>query len=324
MTPLDSLPAPAQAPATPAPRDVADARPLLDDWLSGRSPATARAYASDLAHFAAFLGAPSAAAAAEAWTALDGPAANAVGLRWRRAMEGANLSSATIARRLSSLKSLAKLGRLTGRCGWALEVGPPPPEPRRDSRGPAPDDFARLWRAARKAGDGPRARRDRLIIALLYGHALRRSEAVGLDLEHVDLAGGAILIRGKGRRERERITLAPAVAAHLAPWVFARGQEPGPLLTRLDTAAGDGHRRLSGDSVRKALLRLSRAAGLARVVRPHGLRHAAITAALEAGITVSRVRRFSRHAKIETVVKYDDALRDDAGEISRIVTKKLK
>ena len=61
-------------------------------------------------------------------------------------------------------------------------------------------------------------------------------------------------------------------------------------------------------------------AGLAREVRPHGLRHEAITRALDlcAG-DVRRVRHFSRHAKIETLLRYDDNRRDEAGAIARLL-----
>ncbi|MGO8903931.1 MAG: hypothetical protein ACLQU5_37190 [Isosphaeraceae bacterium] len=64
---------------------------------------------------------------------------------------------------------------------------------------------------------------------------------------------------------------------------------------------------------------LGRTAGLAREVRSHGLRHEAITRALDlcAG-DVRRVRRFSRHAKVETLLRCDDNRRDEAGAIARL------
>jgi integrase/recombinase XerC len=62
---------------------------------------------------------------------------------------------------------------------------------------------------------------------------------------------------------------------------------------------------------------LSRRAGLKNRTRPHGLRHQGITRALDlAGGDVRKVQRFSRHAKLETLLKYDDARRDDAGHLA--------
>ena len=54
--------------------------------------------------------------------------------------------------------------------------------------------------------------------------------------------------------------------------------------------------------------RLSKEAGLNREARPHGLRHQGITRLLDlVNGDVRKVQRFSRHAKIETVMRYDDA-----------------
>ena len=75
--------------------------------------------------------------------------------------------------------------------------------------------------------------------------------------------------------------------------------------------------RLSGESVRRIVARLGEAAGLARPLRPHGLRHSAATSALDAGRDVREVRKFTRHRSLEMVLKYDDMRRDVAGEIAR-------
>ena len=54
--------------------------------------------------------------------------------------------------------------------------------------------------------------------------------------------------------------------------------------------------------------------------RPHGLRHAAITAALDAtNGDVRRVQRFSRHADARTLLIYDDARSDMGGEIAALI-----
>ena len=82
------------------------------------------------------------------------------------------------------------------------------------------------------------------------------------------------------------------------------------------------HRRLTPVQVeiigRKSAVHCSPAVGLK--VRPHGLRHAAITSALDAtGGDVRRVSRFSRHRDIKTVMVYDDARADLGGEVAALV-----
>jgi hypothetical protein len=65
---------------------------------------------------------------------------------------------------------------------------------------------------------------------------------------------------------------------------------------------------------------LARHAGLDGVISPHRLRHAAITQALDGtGGDVRRVKRFSRHAKIDTLLAYDDNRTDQAGEVSALL-----
>ena len=77
-------------------------------------------------------------------------------------------------------------------------------------------------------------------------------------------------------------------------------------------------RRLTDGAVYRVVRRLGERAGLR--ARPHGLRHAAITEALDrTGGDVRRVAQFSRHRSIQTVLRYDDARRDAAGDVARLV-----
>jgi integrase/recombinase XerC len=154
---------------------------------------------------------------------------------------------------------------------------------------------------------------------LLHDLALRRGEVCSLDLQHVDLPVGTVSILGKGRSERETLTLPPATIAALAQWVECRGTEPGPLLWRLDRAA-TRPARLSGTSVWSIVSSLGRRAGLARPTWPHALRHQAVTQALTVtGGDLYRVQKFSRHQSFAMVKRYDDARLDDAGTVAKLV-----
>jgi integrase/recombinase XerC len=55
-------------------------------------------------------------------------------------------------------------------------------------------------------------------------------------------------------------------------------------------------------------------------VRPHGLRHTAITALLDSGAGLREAQRFSRHADPRTLMRYDDNRSDISGEMARIVS----
>jgi integrase/recombinase XerC len=61
-------------------------------------------------------------------------------------------------------------------------------------------------------------------------------------------------------------------------------------------------------------------ARLARKINPHGLRHQGISRALD--LThgdVSKMKRFSRHAKLETLLRYDDNRRYEGGAIAKLL-----
>jgi integrase/recombinase XerC len=130
-----------------------------------------------------------------------------------------------------------------------------------------------------------------------------------------------VAIVGKGKLERKNLTINPQTSAALADWLAARGAFPGPLFIRLDRGADPQRpKRLDAGNAARAVHAIGRRAGLGRGTNPHGLRHEGITRALDlAGGDVRKVQRFSRHAKLDTLLKYDDNRRDDAGSIARML-----
>src|SRR5215208_7510807 len=132
---------------------------------------------------------------------------------------------------------------------------------------------------------------------------LHFSEAspVRLDTDAVDLPGNRILIPGRGRSPKQPVSLPEPTRAALAAWLEARGPEPGPLFVNCDRA-GKGH-RLTGAAVYHIVGWLGAKAGL--MVRPQGLRHLAITTALDrTNGDVCAVATFSRHKDRRTLSRY--------------------
>ena len=90
-------------------------------------------------------------------------------------------------------------------------------------------------------------------------------------------------------------------------WLEARSPytSKDPLFISLDNASR-GH-RLSGNAIYTMVRHSAEAAGVTKVLSPHRVRHSGITMALElSGGDVRRVKKLSRHAKVETVLVYDD------------------
>jgi integrase/recombinase XerC len=273
---------------------------------------------SDLARFLGLAGRPEEAAELLAGGTAGQAAAIATG--WRRNMLDRGLSPKTINRRLSTLRRLVKLARRLGLVDWAIDVEGLKAAPYTDTRGPSLDEVRRLLAAA--AGDGPKARRDRALVRLLYDNGLRRGSVVSLDVKDLDLDGARVAVLGKGRNQREWHGLNPGTVAALRDWLAARGERPGPLFLNFHPARKGG--RLTGDGVREVCLALSRRAKLARPVRPHGLRHSAITRALEvSGGNIRLVQRFSRHVSADTVQLYDDNRTDQGGRVAELLGRDL-
>ena len=167
---------------------------------------------------------------------------------------------------------------------------------------------------AAKAQGGTQAARDVAILRLLGDLGLRRAEAVELDVADVDLREGRVLVLGKGKTQKTALTLPAPTKAAVVAWLELRGDGPGPLFVNFDRAKkGDG--LLTGAAVYVLVSTLGKRAGL--TVRPHGLRHLAITTALDTyGGDVRAVQKFSRHADLRLLNIYDDNRSDIAGEVA--------
>ena len=300
-----------------APSSIAPpGRRLVEAFLSGRNARTIEAYGQDLQDFRAFVGAETLDAAAGALLGRSHGEANALALAYKTHLVERKLTAATVNRRLAALRSLAKLSRTLGMVSWALEVQSMKGESYRDTRGPGRGSVRRMLERLDARLDA-KGRRDRALLRLLFDLALRRGEAVSLDLEHLDLEAGTVAVLGKGRQGRAKVTLPDATKAALSTWVAVRGKAAGALFVSLDRAS-HGH-RLTGRAVYKVVRELGEDLDLR--VRPHGLRHAAITEALElTGGNVRAVQRFSRHLDLRVLTVYDDNRADLAGEVAALVS----
>lgn len=315
-------PDPAQLPALAAgPSWVAE---LVRNWLESLSPKTLKAYSRDLADFARYLKVPGGRPelAIEFLLGLEAGQANGQVLLYRTDLIRRGLATATVGRQLAALRSVVKLAKELGRVSWTLGIRSPKVEPRRDVRGPDMAGWKKLWKVAKGQGDSPRARRDRAVLSLLYDLALRINEVLSLDLEHVNLHEATIAVLRKGYTERTQLTLPEPTRDALREWLEARGEAPGPVFVRTDRPGTLS--RLTVTAAEDLVHRLGDLAKLDRPLRPHGLRHSSITAALDLGWDVRKVRKFAGHALVETTIRYDDARDDDASRIANDVAGKRR
>ena len=229
------------------------------------------------------------------------------------------LAPATINRRLSTLRSLSRRLRQRALLEWTLEIRGLRQRGLRDTRGPGSGAVAKMA-AVLDQHRTAKAVRDLAILRLAFDLALRRGEIVALDLRDVDLPRRRLAVAGKGHDEKDWLELPPVTVEALAHWLGVRGTQGGPLFGNFDRGR-KGSGRLTGAAVYYILQALGRKIG-ARV-RPHGLRHSAITEAVrgaqQAGIGLEEVLQFSRHADIKTLLVYRDRERNVQGRLARLV-----
>jgi len=146
----------------------------------------------------------------------------------------------------------------------------------------------------------PYPARDLAIFEFLYGCGLRISELVGLNLDDFDFSDRWILVRGKGRKERQvpfGSKAAEALERYLAERTPAQGAEPVLFLNhrgnRLTVRGARGivkfyARMIAGDSS----------------IHPHSLRHAYATHLLSDGADLRAIQELLGHAQLSTTQKY--------------------
>ena len=192
----------------------------------------------------------------------------------------------------------------------------PPASPKRLPKALPVADIEAILDAAGAAGT-TLAMRDRALLELLYGTGARISEAVGLDIDDLDLGtsddraddraddtGASVLLRGKGGRQRMVPVGSYAAAALEAYLVRARprlvaASTGGPAVF-LNARGG----RLSRQSAWTVLVKATERAGISADVSPHTLRHSFATHLLDGGADVRVVQELLGHASVTTTQVY--------------------
>jgi integrase/recombinase XerD len=179
----------------------------------------------------------------------------------------------------------------------------PPKAPRRLPKAISVHDVERLLTAA-SLGETSAALRDRAMVEVLYGAGARISEAVGLDVDDIDLEQGSVRLFGKGSTERivplgsyarEAVT---AYAVRARPGMARRGKGTPALF--LNQRGG----RLSRQGAWAAIRAAAECANLGAKVSPHTLRHSFATHLLDGGADVRVVQELLGHASVTTTQIY--------------------
>jgi integrase/recombinase XerC len=257
------------------------------------SPHTVKAYRGDLANFSAYAGSRN-------WQSLDHLAIRG----FLSHLYEKGLGKASVARSLAAVRSLYH---------WLAQEGIVEQNPAALVSTPRlPKTLPRVPTIEEMNGvlDGrmPEAasfpERDLLMLELLYGCGIRNSELTGINLDDIRLSTEALLIRGKGKKERY-VPFGDSVKGALAAYLPVRQQALAG--SRKVTAALLINRRggrLTSRTVRRIIKTIAVAKGLSPEVHPHTLRHAFGTHMLEEGADLRSIQEMLGHERLSTTQRY--------------------
>ena len=296
---------------------------LVDTFLSGRKESTLKAYQQDMKDFSSFLNLEDANTAARILLSAGAAGANSLVDDYKRHLIEKGHSPSSINRKLSTIRSLTKLARLRGICDFTIEVENLKVQKYRDTKGPQRNGYNRLRDEIARRTDA-KGIRDKAILHLLHDLALRRNEVIQLDSEDIDLEAGTIEIIGKGMTQKVKLSLPEPTQVALSAWLEIRSEmdlETEAVFINLHRSEKIRGTRITGPSVYRIIRDLG--AKTNQKVRPHAIRHTAITEAVAhaqaAGMDVTKVLQFSRHADLKTLQIYIDQHENAQGKIADLV-----
>jgi integrase/recombinase XerC len=231
------------------------------------------------------------------------------------------LSKASAARALAAVRSwfrwLARFGHVNQNVASLVAT---PKLPRHLPRVPSIEQMNRVVDSIGHKDDAAASwpTRDAVIFELLYGCGIRNAELTGLNLADIHWANEAILVRGKGQKQRYvplGDAAAQAVRAYLAERqarLTAAQRSSEALLLNLHLRVKE---RLSTRSVARIVKRIAIERGLSSDVHPHTLRHAFGTHLLEEGADLRAIQELLGHERLSTTQRYTQLT---AGQLARV------
>jgi integrase/recombinase XerC len=254
---------------------------------------TIKAYAGDLDNFSSYVG-------ARDWKNIDHVAIRG----FLSHLYEKGVGKASVARSLAAVRSLYRWLAQEG----VVEQNPAklvstPKLPKKLPRVPTIEEMNNVL-----DGEMPEVaafpERDRLLLELLYGCGIRNSELIGINLDDIRVSNEAILIRGKGKRERY-VPFGGSAASALRVYLpvrqelLARTKKSTPALL-INQRGG----RLTVRSVGRIVKKIAVAKGLSPDVHPHTLRHAFGTHMLEEGADLRAIQEMLGHERLSTTQRY--------------------
>jgi integrase/recombinase XerC len=257
------------------------------------SPHTIKAYATDLEQFAEFIG-------DLGWKDIDHLTVRS----FLSHLYDRGLSKTSVARALAAVRSLYKwLGREGLVAQNPAKLVATPKLPKKLPRVPTIEEMNSVL-DTQMPDNAAFPERDRVIFELLYGCGIRNSELVGINFEDIHWNREAILVRGKGKKQR-LVPFGESAQAAISDYLAARQSvtnefkqsHTGLLINRRGG-------RITTRSIGRIVKAIAIAKGLPSDVHPHTLRHAFGTHMLEEGADLRAIQELLGHERLSTTQRY--------------------
>ncbi|MDR1823765.1 MAG: tyrosine recombinase [Bifidobacteriaceae bacterium] len=280
----------------------------------GLAAATLTAYRRDLTRYVEFL---TAQGVTEVKAAAQGHVA--AYLRYLRGEgDGPGLAASSAARAVVAVRGFHRFAAAEG---WT-EVDPssaikPPSAGLHLPKALTVHEVERLLSQA-GVGEEATALRDRALLEFLYGTGARISEAVGLDVDDLDLAGPHPAVRLFGKGSKERLVPVGAYARLALEAYLVRGRPALAAHGRGTPAVFLGGRggRLGRQGAWRAVRAAAVRAELAEeAISPHTLRHSFATHLLQGGADIRVVQELLGHSSVTTTQIYTKVSPDTLREV---------
>ncbi len=213
-----------------------------------------------------------------------------------------NYSPATMARKIATLRSFYKWLERQG----AIDSNPMTliRTPRQKKRLPKAIDVDQVEKLLSAPNDQTLlGARDRAILETLYSTGIRVSELVGINFDDIDETGQALVIRGKGRKERI-VPLGSHAMKAIAHYIKTMHANNIPTEAADPLFINKHSTRLSTRSVRRKVSKYLDKVGLDPSISPHTLRHSFATHLLDNGADLRSVQELLGHQSLSTTQVY--------------------
>jgi integrase/recombinase XerC len=258
------------------------------------SPHTIKAYTTDLAQFADYVG-------PQRWGEID----HVLIRGYLSSLYERGLSKTSVARALAALRSLYRWLAQEG----AVDQNPAalvatPKLPKKLPRVPTIEEVNTVL-DSKMPECSAFNQRDLAILELLYGCGIRNSELIGINVDDIRWSNEVVLVRGKGRKERY-VPLGESANAAVRTYLPVRQKilEETKRTTERALLINLRGSRLTTRSVGRIVKQIAVANGLSPDVHPHTLRHAFGTHMLEEGADLRAIQEMLGHERLSTTQRY--------------------